>query len=156
MRYMYVVVAAGLLLGLFGCRACTEQHDPRGDWKKFKDESNHANQPTQQLTDDGKLPSPATGEKVALSPIDEKYANFCAGCHGANGAGDGPAGAGLNPKPRNFVTWDTASVTDDYIAKVIREGGAAVGKSPMMAPWGGVLQENDIAEMVKKVKAFKK
>ncbi|MGE5679766.1 MAG: c-type cytochrome [Bacillota bacterium] len=26
----------------------------------------------------------------------------CASCHGANGMGDGPAGAALNPKPRNF------------------------------------------------------
>lgn len=27
----------------------------------------------------------------------------CAMCHGAEGKGDGAAGAGLNPKPRNFV-----------------------------------------------------
>lgn len=27
----------------------------------------------------------------------------CLMCHGAEGKGDGPAGQGLNPKPRNFV-----------------------------------------------------
>lgn len=27
----------------------------------------------------------------------------CAVCHGAQGHGDGPAGAGLNPRPRNLV-----------------------------------------------------
>lgn len=29
--------------------------------------------------------------------------NGCAGCHGENGLGDGPAGAALNPKPRDFT-----------------------------------------------------
>lgn len=28
--------------------------------------------------------------------------NGCAGCHGAEGRGDGDAGQALNPKPRNF------------------------------------------------------
>ena len=28
--------------------------------------------------------------------------NGCAGCHGETGLGDGPAGAALNPKPRDF------------------------------------------------------
>lgn len=31
------------------------------------------------------------------------YATNCAMCHGPEGKGDGPAGASLNPKPRNFV-----------------------------------------------------
>lgn len=32
------------------------------------------------------------------------YAANCAMCHGAEGKGDGAAGAALNPKPRNLVT----------------------------------------------------
>ncbi len=31
------------------------------------------------------------------------YATNCAMCHGAEGKGDGPAGQGLNPRPRNLV-----------------------------------------------------
>ncbi|WP_413289725.1 c-type cytochrome [Bdellovibrio sp. HCB337] len=31
------------------------------------------------------------------------FATNCAMCHGNEGKGDGPAGAGLNPKPRNLV-----------------------------------------------------
>ena len=31
------------------------------------------------------------------------FAQNCAMCHGATGAGDGVAGASLNPKPRNFI-----------------------------------------------------
>jgi high-affinity iron transporter len=30
------------------------------------------------------------------------YASQCAGCHGANGHGDGPAGAGMDPPPSDF------------------------------------------------------
>ena len=33
----------------------------------------------------------------------ELFGTNCAMCHGANGAGDGPAGAGLKPPPRNFL-----------------------------------------------------
>lgn len=32
----------------------------------------------------------------------ELYANNCSSCHGVMGQGDGPAGAALNPRPRNF------------------------------------------------------
>lgn len=32
-----------------------------------------------------------------------KYKISCAVCHGDSGKGDGPAGASLNPKPRDFV-----------------------------------------------------
>ena len=31
-----------------------------------------------------------------------RYASLCAGCHGAEGKGDGPAGASLDPPPANF------------------------------------------------------
>lgn len=34
------------------------------------------------------------------------YANNCTVCHGATGEGNGPAGMGLNPPPRNLVAAD--------------------------------------------------
>jgi hypothetical protein len=54
---------------------------------------------------------------------------------GPTGAGDGPSAPALVPHPRNFrdVAWQKA-VTDAEIEKAIGEGGAAVGKSPMMPP----------------------
>src|SRR5437870_4393802 len=41
------------------------------------------------------------------------FAQRCTLCHGADGKGDGPTAAALNPKPRNYTdaTWQ-ASVTD--------------------------------------------
>lgn len=57
----------------------------------------------------------------------------CSTCHGVSGAGDGPASAGLTPRPRNFTDpeWQK-SVTDEHIEQIIQYGGAAVGRSPMM------------------------
>ena len=57
----------------------------------------------------------------------------CAPCHGAYGAGSGPAGAALDPQPRNFHEgkWQRAAA-DEHIKKVILEGGPAHGLSPAM------------------------
>ena len=66
----------------------------------------------------------------------QMFNTVCVTCHGANGKGDGPAAAGLgSAHPRDYTdpAWQ-ASVTDDEIRKAILEGGAAVGKSPMMPP----------------------
>lgn len=80
----------------------------------------------------------ATGAAAAVTPAAREeakdlLANRCAACHGATGAGDGPAAGGLTPKPANFTdaAWQSA-VKDDEIEKAIKFGGAAVGKSPMM------------------------
>jgi cytochrome c oxidase cbb3-type subunit 3 len=39
-------------------------------------------------------------------------------------------------------------LSDEHVTKVIRDGGASVGKSPMMAPWGGILSEPDIRDVL--------
>lgn len=63
----------------------------------------------------------------------EIFAQRCVPCHGTTGNGDGPASASLDPKPRRFAdaNWQR-EVTDDYIEKIVKMGGAAVGKSPAM------------------------
>jgi mono/diheme cytochrome c family protein len=63
----------------------------------------------------------------------EIFSQRCATCHGPTGGGDGPASAGLSPKPRNFhdASWQ-GSVSTEYLTRIIRFGGAAVGKSAVM------------------------
>lgn len=70
-----------------------------------------------------------------MKEAQDLFGTRCMPCHGPTGAGDGPASAGLTPKPRNFhdKEWQ-ASVTDDHIEKIIQYGGAAVAKSPAMPP----------------------
>jgi len=61
------------------------------------------------------------------------YDDKCAGCHGPGGKGDGPAGKMLQPPPQDFAA-ALKGKSDDYIRKVIKEGGAANGKSASMPP----------------------
>lgn len=74
-----------------------------------------------------------------------KFQQLCAVCHGAKGKGDGPAGAGLNPKPKDL---SKTTKTDADLKTVITKGGAAAGLSPTMPPWGAMLSERDIANII--------
>jgi caa(3)-type oxidase subunit IV len=100
---------------------------------------------------------------VAEAPVEQAfdakgaYGMVCTTCHGPSGAGDGPGAAALNPKPANFgdaAFW--ASRTDDQLVKVIREGGASVGKSLLMPAWGGLYNEAQAKALVAYIKTFKK
>ena len=79
----------------------------------------------------------------------EIYTTFCATCHGPTGLGDGVAAAALDPKPRDL---SSAAIlegyTDEYLVNVITNGGAAVGKSPMMTAWAGIISPEDIDNVV--------
>lgn len=59
-----------------------------------------------------------------ISKGKELYDSNCQSCHGATGMGDGPAGAVLNPKPRNYHQTDgwTNGRTIDEMYKTLQEG----------------------------------
>jgi mono/diheme cytochrome c family protein len=101
------------------------------------------------------VPTPPTPEPVPeglRGDADEGailYGQFCAVCHGKTGKGDGPTAGGLNPKPADHT--DAAymgALSDEHLYTVIQKGGAAVGKSPLMTPWGGVLTDAQIRDLV--------
>ncbi len=81
-----------------------------------------------------------------------QYATFCVACHGDAGKGDGVAGAALDPKPSDLTV---TKMSDDELAKIIKEGGAAVGRSPLMAPWGAVMDDAQLKAMVAYIKTLK-
>jgi mono/diheme cytochrome c family protein len=72
---------------------------------------------------------------AATEEARDLFDHVCAMCHGSDGRGDGPSGASLSPKPRDYTdqAWQK-SVTDDELRKAILEGGASVGKSAAMPP----------------------
>ena len=75
----------------------------------------------------------------------EKYTMFCVSCHGEKGDGNGPAGAALTPKPTNFTDGaNAARLTDEYVYKMVKDGGAANGKSPMMIAWGSTMKDDEL------------
>lgn len=114
---------------------------------------------------DVQAPGPALALQGAApaafaSPTEEARSLFdtrCAACHGAQGRGDGAAAASLTPKPRNYhdPAWQTAT-TDEGIAKAILQGGASVGKSPIM-PANPDLKDKPavVTELVKIIRGFR-
>jgi mono/diheme cytochrome c family protein len=106
----------------------------------------------------------AAGDAAAGKIVFEQN---CASCHGTSGHGDGPAAAAavaMGTPPRDFTKGefkfdtdkDGKTGTDADLANVIKGGGAAQGGSPLMAPWGGVLTEQQIQDVIAYIRTFKK
>ena len=96
---------------------------------------------------------------AVLAPSDPAtlFKSKCVVCHGDAGKGDGPGAAALTPKPRAFrdAAWQ-AKVSDEDIAKIILEGGPAVGKSPAMPPNPDLKDKPEVvAGLVKLIRNFK-
>ena len=89
-------------------------------------------------------------------------AGACAGCHGPKGAGDGPAGGALNPKPTNLVSGeykfdtdeDGKKGTEEDILNVISNGAAKYGGSPLMVARADI-SEADRKALAKYVASLK-
>jgi mono/diheme cytochrome c family protein len=93
----------------------------------------------------------ATGSASAgdAAAGETRFKQLCATCHGPTGKGDGPAAPGLNPKPRDMsdAAWQS-SVDDEYLTNIIQKGGAAIGKSPMMTPFGHALNAQQMKDVI--------
>jgi len=90
-------------------------------------------------------PALATDTPPAVARGKDIYAIRCSPCHGDNGAGDGPAAAAINPKPRNFrdpAFW--RGRTAEQVKLVVKGGRPGT----LMAPFEGVLSEDDIDGVV--------
>jgi len=85
------------------------------------------------------------------------FQTLCSPCHGPNGDAQGPVAAALNPKPANFTAPEFWATRDRaHIEKVIRDGGPSVGKSPLMAAFGGQLDPAALTKLVDHVMHFNK
>ena len=99
--------------------------------------------------------TPAPGEVLPQAAIDEAHQIFtvrCSVCHGMGGKGDGIGSAALNPKPQNYTdpAWQ-AKVADAEIEKAILEGGAAVGRSPLMVPNPDLKDKPDVVKGLRQI-----
>ncbi len=84
-----------------------------------------------------------------------KYQEVCAVCHGQSGKGDGPTAAALPVKPRDHTDATyMGKLTDKQIFDTIKLGGEAVGKSPIMPKWGGLLTDQQIQEIVAYIRSL--
>lgn len=83
------------------------------------------------------------------------YNNYCILCHGVKADGNGRAAKIYNPKPADLVNSDK---NDEYKQLIIRNGGAALGRSKFMPPWREELTEeqlNDVVIYLRAIQAVK-
>jgi mono/diheme cytochrome c family protein len=84
----------------------------------------------------------------------QAYEKNCVPCHGAGGKGDGPAGKMLKPPPQDFAA-ALKGKSDADIAKIIKEGGKAVGKAATMPAYSAKLSDDQIKGVVDYIKGLK-
>jgi len=97
----------------------------------------------------------ATVRAVDLNAAKQMFGELCARCHGPQGFGDGPDGATLSTKPRNFHDCVImAKDADDKVFKEIKGGSASIGRSNDMPSWGEALEDNDVRNLVAYVRTF--
>ncbi len=111
----------------------------------------------------------ASDEPTALDPVPAEFAGKtnplgadaaadgakvfqvnCEACHGAQGHGDGPAGQALDPKPKNLPDL-AAKVGDDYLFWRVATGKPGTS----MAPWKGILTDEQIWQTVAFIRTLK-
>ncbi len=77
------------------------------------------------------------------------YQYYCAVCHGKGGGGNGSNAKNLSIPPRKHNDADyMANLSDAYLSRIIKEGGASPGLSPLMPPWGGALNDDEISNLI--------
>ena len=71
------------------------------------------------------------------------FVHYCVTCHGDTARGDGQNASNLNPPPPDMTA---SKNTQDpaLIRRIIAEGSAAVGRSPLSPPWGRSLSRQEI------------
>ncbi len=101
----------------------------------------------------------AQGEGAATEEapfeVTATFAATCGPCHGAGGAGDGAAAAGLDPHPANFTDpefWETRD--RQSVIETITGGGPAVGRSALMPAFGDTYTDEQIEQLADHVLGF--
>lgn len=157
-----LLCAAALAFGAFACGG--SDVEPTGQQERAA-EAPMESEPGPAVPKPAPAPAKPMPERVsgtALPPGDAAegqalYQTYCASCHGPKGEGDGPVAAALNPKPAKHSDGSYMNqLSNEHLFKVIKEGGVSVGKSPMMAPWGGTLSDEQIADLVAFVRSLAK
>ncbi len=103
------------------------------------------------------VPTSSADEKGDPEDGKKIYGQLCASCHGNAGKGDGPAAAALPVKPADHTDGKhMKGLTDQYLFKIIKEGGSAAGKSPLMPPFGTQLKDEDIRDVIAYIRTLTK
>lgn len=77
------------------------------------------------------------------------YRYYCLLCHGEEGRGDGYNASTLEVPPRDLADQSfMRKVSEEQLYSVVARGSSAIGKSPLCPPWGRVLKEEEIRDLI--------
>src|SRR5262245_39500181 len=95
----------------------------------------------------------AKGDSAAGATL---YKARCVTCHGAAGAGDGPAGKVLKDKPKDWTKGEgLAGLDDQQLFDAIKKGGPAIGRAKAMVAFP-TLKDDEIRNLVAYIKTLVK
>jgi glucose/arabinose dehydrogenase len=112
-----------------------------------------------KLVEAGIGKAPPSEPKVALSAqaqVEQKYTAVCSRCHGLDGRGEPEIESSGDITRPDFtsIAWQER-VTDEHIARVVREGGHAVGLSLEMPSWGSFFTDEETPFLIMKIRSFR-
>lgn len=105
------------------------------------------------LADEAAAPLPRDTADAAVIRGSIAFRTYCVLCHGAEGKGDGRAARMYTPRPANLTV---SPFNDTYKEMIIRGGGASVGRSAFMPPWGEELTDEQIRDVVAYLRELRK
>ncbi|MEE8582046.1 MAG: cytochrome c [Myxococcota bacterium] len=147
MKVISLLIASSVLLG------CGPSPEPgEGPTREPIDESvaePAAESLSAPVSDTASNETPAAPRPADPVQGETLYQTYCASCHGPRGDADGPLSQALDPRPAKHSDGSYMNgLGNEHLLKVVRDGGVAVGKSPLMAPWGTILSEEQIRDLV--------
>jgi mono/diheme cytochrome c family protein len=129
-----------VMLSLFVLTACGESNSPTGS----EPISTLAPVPAGYAGKMNPFGPEAAGEGVKI------FKTNCETCHGPQGHGDGPAGAALDPGPKDLSELQKVA-GDDYLFWRISEGKEGTS----MVAWKGILTEEQIWQVISFIRTLK-
>lgn len=95
--------------------------------------------------DNNKLVSRRLGQEI--------FSNRCVLCHGKYGEGDGRMARVIKTPPPFDLT--ASRMPDDYLRKIISEGGEFMGRSKQMPPWKNELNNVELESVIIYIKTIR-
>jgi hypothetical protein len=136
------MLCIGLLVNIYGCRKQTSRPITDASSRAY-DVEQDSNEPQHLISLDYEQ---TNGKRV--------FYDKCIWCH-ADATPAGPSNrTNLTPQPPLLTDGNVLNpVSDAFIRNIVTLGGSALGKSPMMPPWGNTLNEQEIRAVTAYVRA---
>jgi mono/diheme cytochrome c family protein len=93
--------------------------------------------------------NPYAENQIATQKGAQLFSKLCWTCHGKTGQGDGPAGANLMPKPKNFSLESVQNQTDGELYWKLSNGNG------MMIPYKHSLSKEQLWQLVNFIRTLK-